>query len=386
VRQRELLFPLALPKQPGYAGVIIYELHMSRNYRYTILIRFSSTTNQTIGVFDVEYPYSNNANLRDKIIVKEKSIKITANRSKKTSISDVLHVTNTAMNRQITKSLAYYYSAVGKPNKITSIKVSRHLSGKLQEEETINKSEVRQVINCDNGMTYLQHIIRSELETIWKESEPGCALLYAITHLISACSSPEPFQRFEALWKCFNSVYKLKEKSTQDSQCLRNLRAHMIANVALYPLSTAFVNPLTHDDIFSMVNWRNMILNDYKQESDSGYLLGFIQRISDARLMKKIEDSLPIRQQFLDNQGHLPAVLAHIQQQKLTNVNSDIEVVAFMCLKYLYFARNKLFHAERVHPSFHWVKDHSSEELKIDRCSLVLKLLVIDLLNFNSQF
>ncbi|EJB8418064.1 hypothetical protein MW329_004609 [Vibrio vulnificus] len=160
----------------------------------------------------------------------------------------------------------------------------------------------------------------------------------------------------------------------------------MIANVSLYPLSTASVNPMTHDDIFSIVNWRNMILNDYKQESQSGYLSGFIQRISDARLIKKIEDSLPIRQQFLQNQGFLPAVQAHIQQQKALNVDSDIEVVAFMCLKYLYFARNKLVHAERVHPSFHWVKEHSNEELKIDRCSLILKLLIIDLLNFNTQF
>tara|TARA_R110002050_G_scaffold151812_3_gene279016 strand:- start:2931 stop:4010 length:1080 start_codon:yes stop_codon:yes gene_type:complete len=359
---------------------------MSRNYKYTILFRFSSATNQSIGSFDVEYPYSNNSNLKDKIIVKEKSIKITANRSKKTSISDVLHNADTAMNRQISKSLAYYYAAVGKPNKITSIKVSRHLSGKLQEEKTINKSGVRQIINCDNGMAYLQRINRSELETIWKESEAGYALLYAITHLISSCSSPEPFQRFEALWKCFNSVYKLKEGSGQDTQCLRSLRAHMIANVARYPLSTTRVTPMTHDDIFAIVNWRNMILNDYKQESQSGYLLGFIQRISDARLIKKIEDSLPIRQQFLQNQGYLPTVLAHIQQQKAVNTNSDIEVVAFICIKYLYFARNKLVHAERVHPSFHWVKEYSNEELKIDSCSLILKLLVIDLLNFNTQF
>lgn len=359
---------------------------MSRNYKYTIIIRFSTPTNNSIGSFNVEYPYSSNSNLKDKIIVKEKSIKIMANRSKKTAIFDVLHNANTAMNRQISKSLAYYYAAVGLPNKITSIKVSRHLSGKLQEEETINKSDVRQIINCDNGMIYLQNINPIELETVWEESEAGHALLYAITHLISSCSSPEPFQRFEALWKCFNSLYKLKEGSAQDSFCLQNLRVHMVANVALYPLSRAFVNPMTHDDIFSIVNWRNLILNDYKLESQSGYLLGFIQRISDARLIKKIEDSLPIRQQFLQNQGLLPAVQTHIQQQKALNVNSDIEVVAFMCLKYLYFARNKLVHAERVHPSFHWVKAHSNEELKIDKCSLILKLLVIDLLNFNTRF
>jgi hypothetical protein len=359
---------------------------MSRNYKYTILIRFSSSTNQSIGSFDVEYPFSNNSDLKDQVVIKDKSINVIASRSKKTSISDILHNANTAMNRQISKSLAYYYAAIGEPNKITSIKVSRHLSGNLQEEETIAKSGVRQIVNSDNGLTYLKHIDRTELETIFEESDAGHALLYAVTHLISACSSSEPFQRFEALWKCFNSIYKLKEGSTQDSGCLQDLRAHMLANTSQYPLSTTNVSPMVHDDIFSIVNWRNMILNDFKNESQSGYLLGFIQRISDARLIKKIEDSLPIRQQFLSNHGSLPAVLAHIQQQKSLNTNSDIEVVAFMCLKYLYYARNKLIHAERVHPSFHWVKEYSNEELKISHCSIILKLLIIDLINFNTQF
>ncbi|CAH5580254.1 hypothetical protein [Enterobacter cloacae] len=359
---------------------------MSRNYKYTIEIRFSSTTNNQIGNFNVEYPYANNSSLKDKIVIKEKLIKITAYRSKKNSIADIIHNVNTAMNHQISKSLAFYYASVGEANNITSIKITRHLSGKIQESETIFKSNVRQIATSDNGFNYLKKIHGIELETIFEESDKGRSLLYAITHLISSCSSPEPFQQFEALWKCFNSIYKLKENATKDSDCLQSLRVHMLANVSKYPLSTTYVNSMTHDDIFSIVNWRNMILNDFKTESQSGYLCGFIRRISDARLIKKIEDSLPIRRDFLSNQGHLQNVLTHIQQMKNINSNSDIEVVAFMCLRYLYYARNKLIHAERVHPSFHWVREHSNEEMKISRCNIILKLLIIDLLNFNTSF
>lgn len=359
---------------------------MSRNYRYTILIRISSSTNNQVGDFNVEYPYANNSNLKDEILIKEKLIKIVAHRSKKTSIADVIHNANTAMNHQISKSLAFYYASVGEPNKITSIKITRHLSGKIQESETISKSDVRQIATSDNGFNYLKQINKIELKTIFEESDKGRSLLYAVTHLISSCSSPEPFQQFEALWKCFNSIYKLKESSTKDSECLRNLRVHMLAKVSNYPLSTGYVNSMTHDDIFSIVNWRNMILNDFKIESQSGFLCGFISRISDARLIKKIEESLPIRQDFLSNTGHLQTVLNHIQQMKNINSNSDIEVVAFMCLKYLYYARNKLIHAERVHPSFHWVRELSNEEMKISRCNIILKLLIIDILNFNTSF
>jgi hypothetical protein len=131
---------------------------MRRKYKYTILIRFSSSTNQPVGSFDVEYPHSNNSNLKDKIVISNKLIRITADRSKKTSISDVLHNANTAMNRQISKSLAYYYAAVGEPNKITSIKVTRHLSGNQQEEATISKPGVRQIVSSDNGVAYLKQI------------------------------------------------------------------------------------------------------------------------------------------------------------------------------------------------------------------------------------
>jgi hypothetical protein len=68
------------------------------------------------------------------------------------------------------------------------------------------------------------------------------------------------------------------------------------------------------------------------------------------------------------------------------NIKADIEVSALICLKYLYYARNKLVHAERVHPSFHIIKSRSNEELKISWCCDVLLRLVIDLLNCNSKF
>ncbi|MBH3303067.1 hypothetical protein [Serratia marcescens] len=359
---------------------------MSRNHKYDISIRISSKTNDQIGIFDVEYPHTNNSRLKDKIVIKEKLIKITAYRSKKTSITDVIHNVNTAMNHQISKSLAFYYASVGMPNKITSIKITRHLSGKIQESQTIIKSNVRQIVTSDNGFDYLKKINKVELATIFEENSKGRSLLYAVTHLISSCSSPEPFQQFEALWKCFNSIYKLKENFTQDFECLKKLRAHMLAASSKYPLSTDYVSSMTHDNIFSIVNWRNMILNDFRTEAQSKSLCGFITRISDARLIKKIEDSLSIRQNFLDNEGVLKTVRTHIEQKKNTNVNSDIEVVAFMCLKYLYYVRNKLIHAERVHPSFHWVKEHSNEEMKISKCNVILKLLIIDLLNFNTAF
>lgn len=359
---------------------------MSRNYKYTILIRFTSSNNDVLGTFHAEYPFSNNPLLKDDFSIKGKSIKITAFRSKKTEISDVLHNANNAMNRQLSKALAYYYSRIGQANLISSIKVTRHLSGDLQEDVNVSKQDVRQIITASSNLDLLSLIQPTELNDILNESEKGHALLFALTHLIRSCAATEPFERFEALWRCFNSLYKLKESDNKDATCLMNLRTHMLANTNEYPLSCAHANPMTHDQIFSRVNWRNMILNDYATASQTVALSGFIGRISDSRLIKKIEDSLPIRQDFLRTKGLLVQVETHIQNKKALNVNVDIEVAAFICLKYLYYARNKLVHAERVHPSFHVVKSRSNEELKIGWCCEVLLRLVIDLLNCNSRF
>lgn len=362
---------------------------MSRNYKYTILIRFSSSDNNVLGTFQAEYPFSNNSLLKDDFSIKGKSIKITAFRSKKTQLTDVLHNANNAMNRQLCKALAYYYSSIGQANLISSIKVTRHLSGNLQDEVNIAKQDVRQIITSSSSLDLLRSIQPTELKNILHESEAGHALLFSLTHLIRSCASMEPFEpfeRFEALWKAFNSLYKLKESDDRDATCLINLRRHMLGNTSEYPLSCAHATPMTHDQIFSRVDWRHMILNDYATVSKTVALSGFIGRISDPRLIKKIEDSLPIRQDFLRSEGLLAQVEAHIQAKKALNVNADIEVTAFICLKYLYYARNKLVHAERVHPSFHIVKSRSNEELKIGWCCDVLLRLVIDLLNFNSRF
>ncbi len=233
---------------------------------------------------------------------------------------------------------------------------------------------------------FFKKIDRLQLEAIFQETNSGRSLLYAVTHLINSCSSSEPFQQFESLWKSFNSIYKLKEVSISDAICLMNLRAHMLGNVAKYPLSTDLVDLMTHDDIFNIVNWRSMILNDYNTESKSQSLCDFIKRISDPRLIKKIEDSLSIRSQFLTNKKLINDVHSHISSMKSINKKNNIEVVALICLKYLYYARNKLIHAERVHPSFYWANENTNEEIKIISCSKVLKLLVVDLLNFSSKF
>jgi hypothetical protein len=129
-----------------------------------------------------------------------------------------------------------------------------------------------------------------------------------------------------------------------------------------------------------------MILNDFPNERNMGDFKNFIQRNSDIRLMNIINDTLTIKQTHLTDSGYYNDVTNYIVLQLSTNTKNNIEVVAFLCLKYMYYLRNKVMHAERTDPNFHLLKNSSNEELKVKWCNKVLIRLIIDLVNFNTRF
>lgn len=360
---------------------------MSRHYKYTVLIRLSRNgSNNLLKNIDIEYPYSGNATFKDNLIVKEKSIKLISLRSKANDLENLFYNGNMTIVSQITKALVYYYCVTGESNEITSITITRHFKEQLQKTEVIKKAQISQIITKTCDLSILKQINITELETIFEETKKGYDLIYALTHLINSCTSDKSFIRFEKLWKAFNSIYKLKEGNHKDSTCLQKLREHMIINILDYPISTSFVSSFSKDEIFNNISWRKMIINDFDTESKTGYFKGFIERISDIRLIQIIDETITIRQAFLTNKGLLTDVINHINNKLLQNHNSDIEVVAFLCLRYMYYLRNKVMHAERVDPNFHLLKNDSNEELKVKWCNEVLVRLLIDLININTKF
>ncbi|WMN75641.1 hypothetical protein [Vibrio parahaemolyticus] len=363
---------------------------MSRKYKYTILVRFSNPgTNNVLLTRQIPYHNSHNSSYMDHVEIKERSIKLTMSRANRSELSSIFDNANTALVHQLTKCLAYYYCSVSNNALISSITVSRHINGRLQDRQTLKSNVISQVVTTSTDMSLLAQVNRSELETIFDENDKGRSLLYTVTHLIRALSSEEPFFSFENTWKSFNAIYKEKEQLQRDSDCLRNLRSHMLSNSHEYPLSISHVSGMTSEQIFVDVNWRRMVLNDFPTHtSQAGDFKGFVERQNDVRIIKKIRDTLTLRADHLQKDGSTfyTLVLNHISTIEAANSHVDIEVVAFLCLKYLYFQRNKIMHAERIDSSFHIVINDSNEERKIQNCKVVLLKLIIDLINFNSRF
>lgn len=360
---------------------------MSRDHKYTVLIRLSRNgSNNLFKNIDIEYPYSGNALYKDNLIVKEKSIKLISLRSKANDLENLFYNGNMTIVSQITKALVYYYCVTGESNEITSITITRHFKEQLQKTEVIKKAQISQIITKICDLSILKQINITELETIFEETKKGYALIFALTHLIQSFSSEKIFDKFEKLWKTFNSLYKIKENDNRDFDCLRKLRLYMIANTSDFPLSTNYVCNFSKDDIFNNISWRKMIINDFPTESSMDYFKRFIERNSDYRLMMIMNDTLSIKKNHLTNKGYYNSLKNYISSELSLNHKSDIEVVAFLCLRYMYYFRNKIMHAERTDPNFHLLKDNSNEELKIDWCNKVLMNLIIDLINFNSRF
>jgi hypothetical protein len=180
-------------------------------------------------------------------------------------------------------------------------------------------------------------------------------------------------------------LYKEKTKKVRDADCLIELRNHMTNNQHLYPLSRTEVSSLSTIDIRDKIRWRQMLLNDFPTDKKAGELNGFITRVTDSRLIEIINESLSIRQDHLVAKGYYQTVQLHLNNKLNSPSKNDIDLVAVLCLRYMYFVRNKTFHAEKLDSAFNLIPN-SKEEQELAWCSNILKMLILDLINFNSQF
>lgn len=327
---------------------------MTRNYKYIILIKFLDKEGGLIKRINANYQYSNNNSFTDEIEVSDGCIKVTAFRTRKYLIEEIIVNSELTINRQVMKSLVYYYSATGAANTIKDIRITRYLNDTIQDESQVDKESIKQVASNNITSSYIKSINQDKLDVIFEETEKGRFLLNTLTHVISSYEylNHTPFMRFELLWKGFNSIYKAKEKNNGDFECHISLRRDMISNKKDYSLSCGFVDGFTKEDISKIIHYKKMILNDYNRIEKMSAFCEFIERIGDNRLIQIIEDNLSINEDFLNQSGLKNKVYTYINSKKKSGLKFNVEVVAFICIKYLYFVRNKLIHAERAYHDF----------------------------------
>lgn len=329
-----------------------------------------------------QVPYPQSQSYFDELTIKENKICIVANRSGAIDLSGVFTNHQSALYRQITKSLVYYYCAARKPAQIKKIKIE-HITKKSTIPFELNKKDIKQAVDSKAELEELKDIDLDALKVIFLENRKAHGFLFGLTYLIKSLHADSKHGMFENQWKAFNAIYKAAANTTKDFDCHRFIRNDLIENPRSYPLVLNKVSGLTERNIRRNTRWVKFIHNDFSTARQTRAFKDFLLRNEDHRLMKVFEETLPVREDFLRAEGFYDEVINHLNENK-TTVN-DSHLAATLCIKYAYFARNKLIHAENIESGFRLVPLNKEEE-EVTWLSSMLVLLVIDLINENYRF
>lgn len=329
------------------------------------------------------FTYRSATSSTDSLEISNKTVLIKTTRS--SSKTNPLQAHNSTFHKQIIKSLCIYYILERQPNPIKDVTLTKQNGAASITTNAIPVSQLKQVVGRAADLSALATIDPAKATILLSETPAGRAVLNASTHLIKSMDSSNAFERFERLWRAFNALYKAFAKQNTDHLCHVALRDHINQNPALFPLSIAKVAPLTSADIRTNIRLNQMILNNYPTQAKTPAFADSIIRNSDPRILEIYRNSLPIRETFLANAGRLASVITHITAGTTANIACDADVLATLCIKYMYFVRNKIAHAEKTDHGFSFLHG-SADESEIRWLAPYLEALVIDLINTSDTF
>ena len=353
----------------------------TRTNTYQITIDINSDSSHLL-LEKEKVPYPQSQSYFDEVTIKENKIEIVAKRSSIVDLKGIFLNHQSALYRQITKALIYYYCATQTPRQIESIKVQRFGKKKVAQE-ILGKSDIRQAVSANADLSVLKNINLEALKLIFSEGEKAHGYLFSITYLIKSLYADSKHATFENKWKAFNAIYKAIGGSTTDFACHRFIREDLIENVPCYPLILNKISKISVQDIRDNTRWIKFIHNDFSTIQKTDAFRDFILRNEDHRLVEIAKDTIGVRESNLKEKGHYENVTAHLKKHERT-VN-DPHLAATICIKYTYFARNKLIHAENIESGFRLVP-LNKEENELTWLSGMLVLLIIDLINNCKRF
>lgn len=353
----------------------------TRKNKYYITIDMD--VNSSSLLLDIErVPYPQSQSYFDELTIKENKIEIVANRSGTVDLNGVFINHQSALYRQITKSLVYYYCAARKPVQIKKIKIE-HITKKSSSQVVLNKRDIKQAVDSKAKLEALKNIDLDALKIIFLENNKAHGFLFGLTYLIKSLHADGKHGMFENQWKAFNAIYKAAANASNDFDCHRFIRNDIIENPGFYPLVLTKVSGLTEQNIRSNTRWIKFVHNDFSTNRQTRAFKDFLLRNEDHRLINIFKKTLTVREDFLKAEGFYDEVIEHLNNNVAT-VN-DSHLAATLCIKYAYFTRNKLMHAESIESGFRLVPLNKAEE-ELTWLSSMLVLLIVDLINGNHRF
>lgn len=352
---------------------------MNRENKYTIEILFNKSENELMLKNNIEYIGSKI--YKDTINIYANSITIEGYRSSKINLNSIFYNHNSSLYNQIIKTLIYYYATIGKYVSIKEITVTRSRNNKTFETKTLSKSNLKEILSPDFSMQ--NKISKDKLKEIFSENDKGKSLFRSISYLLKANSIQDAGDKFERLWKSFNSIYKLIGQEVTEQKNLRELRTFILSNQECLKYSNRITDKISEKDL-TKLRWIKLMKNNWGTENKTEDFKEFIKRHSDCRIMKMFKNKLSFREKYLKTHNYYTEVTTHIEDNISDKTIINAEVISIICIKYLYFIRNKSFHGENLDHSFRLAVNNEITEL--EWTNKLLESFIIDLINCNNEY
>lgn len=379
---------------------------------YNIIIEFKNHVEPQEIILKNKFPYHGFVNELDEVQISANKIFIKAERSGIYHPKNILNNEANTIHIQIIKTLIVYYLCIQKPIGISSIKIIREKTKLLDEYVIPNKDEeLSQVLSSDFQIPYVCKLSSNELACLFGTDEKAITLFNASSYILKALATTEASSRFEKLWRAFNSIYRYIGQSKNENDCHIRMRQFLLDNSAAFSASMSRVAKITKDELRDKIRFRDLILNDYETKELTVSFIAFIYRYTDKRISQILLETLVYREEFLKDVLSInnveskfnkfdsirdlyrntmgrhkeyiyEQVVNYLDTQINNNNANEMELMVFICIKYGYYVRNKIFHAEKHDLSFRFIKNKQIEEL--DWLNDVLATLLLELIKNNS--
>lgn len=380
-------------------------------HNYSINISFDAPDiSLSQEVFEMEYQGSSDTN--DELVIEDDKLTIKCNRTAKINLINIVFSESSSIHNQIIKSLIYYYIRVNRFVPIQNISVNRI---KQTGEETMlslptAKIGIEQILTDKfQGVD----IPTTNINDIFKVNDKSKAIQYALTYLLKSKITNEESERFEKLWKSFNSIYYYFGNGANENECHRLMRDFILTNPTLFSKSLHKARTITAKELRGKVRFYELLSNDYDTKEKIVAFIAFIFRYQNQIVCKNLLDNISYFEADLKDIFNLDKVeskfnkfdyikdlyhnnksstdseiifkkIKEYLEDKVKNpvTNTELEIIVFICIKYCYYLRNKIFHAEKQDLTFRFAKNNLIFEL--EWVNGILETLIVELISVNS--
>lgn len=354
-----------------------------KKYFYEIIVFFNDKSDDfNVNNDSYEKKAYYDENHFDVVEVTNKIIVLKCERSNDRVLSDIIQGFNSTMNKQLTKSLIFYFAVNGHFPEIKVVKVSKY-ENQIKKGEIEYKSE--QLIQPFNSSLNEElKIEESKLDALFcTDLIKSQALMISLSLWLKGVTCKLAGDAFDCFWTSFNSLYSFISNQKTEFNKRKEIRSFILNNRHLFTESSSLFSAYDEKEI-RRLRWREMILNDYETEKSAKAFRDFVLRYKDYRLNKIFQDTLPYRKEFLSNGGYLNEVENHISTNISNKYKDDYELLCFYLVKYSYFLRNKYFHGEKIDSTIYLIKTTEIEELT--RINEIFKIFLRELIISNNHY